>query len=520
MKIEVLDTTLRDGAQAEGVTLSIDDKAECIRLFDDLKIDYIEAGTPFANPKDKKLLCDDDVKTINSHLVAFGSTRHKNNLTDEDSALNLLSLSKTQFVSVVGKSSVTQAEKVLQVSAQDNLKMIYDSIRFLCDRNKTVFFDAEHFFDGYKENPDYALDTLRTAKNAGAKLLVLCDTNGASLPEEISAIVKTVVKTFKHAKIGIHCHDDLGLAVANTIAAVDAGATHIQGTFLGFGERCGNCNLVTAILDLQLKKGYDILPEESIKKFTDTARRIAEITNVRLPKNTPYVGKAAFMHKGGMHGDGVMKYSPAFEHIDPSVVGNERSFPISEVAGRAIFLKKAQDVLPGVPLDKEQSDALLKKLKEMEMQGYQFEGADASFNLFVKKAINLLPEFFRAEEYTVSICAKGDNNVSNATVSVTVGGEKRQESAEGTDGPVDALDIALRKVLSKFYPEIDNVTLTDYKVRVLNSEEATKATVRVLITSSDGFRNWTTVGVSTNVIDASWHALLDGTEYYLSDKRK
>ena len=262
MKIEVLDTTLRDGAQAEGVTLSIDDKAECIRLFDDLKIDYIEAGTPFANPKDKKLLCDDDAKTINSHLVAFGSTRHKNNLTDEDSALNMLSLSKTQFVSVVGKSSVTQAEKVLQVSAQDNLKMIYDSIRFLCDRNKTVFFDAEHFFDGYKENPDYALDTLRTAKNAGAKLLVLCDTNGASLPEEISAIVKTVVKTFKRAKIGIHCHDDLGLAVANTIAAVDAGATHIQGTFLGFGERCGNCNLVTAILDLQLKKGYDILPED------------------------------------------------------------------------------------------------------------------------------------------------------------------------------------------------------------------------------------------------------------------
>lgn len=231
MKIEVLDTTLRDGAQAEGVTLSIDDKAECIRLFDDLKIDYIEAGTPFANPKDKKLLCDDDVKTINSHLVAFGSTRHKNNLTDEDSALNMLSLSKTQFVSVVGKSSVTQAEKVLQVSAQDNLKMIYDSIRFLCDRNKTVFFDAEHFFDGYKENPDYALDTLRTAKNAGAKLLVLCDTNGASLPEEISAIVKTVAKTFKRVKIGIHCHDDLGLAVANTIAAVDAGATHIQGTF-------------------------------------------------------------------------------------------------------------------------------------------------------------------------------------------------------------------------------------------------------------------------------------------------
>ena len=232
MKIEVLDTTLRDGAQAEGVTLSIDDKAECIRLFDDLKIDYIEAGTPFANPKDKKLLCDDDVKTINSHLVAFGSTRHKNNLTDEDSALNLLSLSKTQFVSVVGKSSVTQAEKVLQVSAQDNLKMIYDSIRFLCDRNKTVFFDAEHFFDGYKENPDYALDTLRTAKNAGAKLLVLCDTNGATLPEEISAIVKTVVKTFKRAKIGIHCHDDLGRAVSTTLAAVDAGSPHIQVSIL------------------------------------------------------------------------------------------------------------------------------------------------------------------------------------------------------------------------------------------------------------------------------------------------
>lgn len=520
MKIDVLDTTLRDGTQAEGVTLSIDDKVECIRLLDELSIDFIEAGTPFANPKDKKLLCDDCIVTHNSHIVAFGSTRHKNNLTDEDSALNLLSLSKTQFVSVVGKSSATQAEKVLKVSCQDNLKMIYDSIRYLSDRNKTVFFDAEHFFDGYKENPEYALDTLRTAKNAGAKLLVLCDTNGATLPEEISAIVKTVVKTFKRAKIGIHCHDDLGLAVANTISAVDAGATHIQGTFLGFGERCGNCNLVTAILDLQLKKGYDILPPDSIKKFTDTARRLAEITNVRLPKNTPYVGKAAFMHKGGMHGDGVIKYSPAFEHIDPSIVGNERSFPISEVAGRAIFLKKAQDVLPDAPLDDAQSDALLKRLKEMEMQGYQFEGADASFNLFVRKSINLLREFFSAQEYSVNILSKGNGErTSSATVSVSVDGENRKESAEG-NGPVDALDIALRKVLSRFYPEIDKVTLTDYKVRVLNSEEATKATVRVLITSSDGFVSWSTVGVSTNVIDASWHALLDGMEYYLLLKRK
>lgn len=291
MKIEVLDTTLRDGAQAEGVTLSIDDKAECIRLFDDLKIDYIEAGTPFANPKDKKLLCDDDVKTMNSHLVAFGSTRHKNNLTDEDSALNLLSLSKTQFVSVVGKSSVTQAEKVLQVSAQDNLKMIYDSIRFLCDRNKTVFFDAEHFFDGYKENLDYALDTLRTAKNAGAKTLVLCDTNGATLPEEISAIVKTVVKTFKRVKIGIHCHDDLGLAVANTIAAVDAGATHIQGTFLGFGERCGNCNLVTAILDLQLKKDTISCPKIQSKNLPTRRGALRKSQTSACPKTRPTSAK-------------------------------------------------------------------------------------------------------------------------------------------------------------------------------------------------------------------------------------
>ena len=371
-----------------------------------------------------------------------------------------------------------------------------------------------------KENADYALDCMRTAKNTGAALLVLCDTNGASLPEEIAEITRIVVKTFRRVKIGVHCHDDEGLAVANTMAAVEAGATHIQGTFLGFGERCGNCNLITAILNLQLKKGYEILPPECVAKFTDTARRIAETVNVRLPNSAPYVGKSAFAHKGGLHGDGVMKYPPAFEHIDPAVVGNERSFPLSDVAGRAIFLKKAADVLPDVTLTDAQSETLLTNLKLLEMQGYRFEGADASFAVFVRKSLGVMPSFFGNGEYTVGTGTQhADGERSSATVSVNVDGEIKCESASG-NGPVDALDNALRKVLSACYPEIDEVILTDYKVRVLNSEEATKAAVRVLITSSDGRgKSWSTVGVSTDVIDASWHALTDGYEYILSEKR-
>ncbi|MDY6078045.1 MAG: citramalate synthase [Eubacteriales bacterium] len=520
MKIDVLDTTLRDGVQSEDVTLSLEDKEECIRLFDELHLDFVEAGTPQSNPKDKKLLCETTPSLSFSRLVAFGTTRRKNSFTDTDGSLNMLAATNTPFVSIVGKSSVTQAEKILGVSSQENLKMIYDSIRFLCDRGKTVFFDAEHFFDGYKENADYALDCLRTAKNAGAALLVLCDTNGAGLPEEIAEITRIVVKTFRRVKIGVHCHDDEGLAVANTMAAVEAGATHIQGTFLGFGERCGNCNLITAILNLQLKKGYEILPPECVAKFTDTARRIAETVNVRLPNSAPYVGKSAFAHKGGLHGDGVMKYPPAFEHIDPAVVGNERSFPLSDVAGRAIFLKKAADVLPDVTLTDVQSETLLTNLKLLEMQGYRFEGADASFAVFVRKSLGVMPSFFGNGEYTVGTGTQhADGERSSATVSVNVDGEIKCESASG-NGPVDALDNALRKVLSACYPEIDEVILTDYKVRVLNSEEATKAAVRVLITSSDGRgKSWSTVGVSTDVIDASWHALTDGYEYILSEKR-
>lgn len=517
MKIEVLETSLRDGVQAEGISLSAEDKRALIALFDDLKLDYIEAGTPFSNPKDKALLCDGaPVSTNCSKLVAFGTTRHKNTLIDDDSALKTLAMSNVGIVSVVGKSSATHIEKVLNASLSDNLKMIYDSIRYLCDRGKEVFFDAEHFFDGYRENPEYAMDTLRVAKNAGATHLILCDTNGAAMPDEFFDLTKKVVKAFKKTVVGVHCHNDTGLAVANTMAAVDAGATHIQGTFLGFGERCGNCNLSTAILNLQLKKGYELVPAEAVAKFTGAARQIAEITNILLMKNMPYVGKSAFSHKGGMHADGVLKYPPAFEHISPEEVGNERRFLLSDISGRASFNKKASEVVPEVRYTPEIIRKLLAELKTKEMQGYQFEGADASLAIFIKKSLGLYNRHFDLVDFSVtSNMPSGSDNSADASVTITVNGRESAARALG-NGPVNALDTALRSALEKFYPVISDITLLDYKVRVINSEAATGATVRVLITSSDGHFTWTTVGVSTDIIEASWRALTDSVEYKLS----
>lgn len=517
MKIEVLETTLRDGVQAEGINLSIEDKRALISLFDGLGLDFIEAGTPFANPKDELLLCTENLpETVTSKIVSFGTTRRKNSLINTDIAFKTLAMSNTEYVSIVGKSSLMHLEKVLDVTPEDNLKMIYDTIRYLSDKGKKVMFDAEHFFDGYKNNPAYALDTLRTAKNAGAILLVLCDTNGASMPAEISTITKTVVRTFKKNRIGIHCHNDSGLAVANTMAAVEAGATHIQGTFLGFGERCGNCNLSTAILNLQLKLGYELIPDECVKRFTSAARHVAEIANIHLYKNLPYVGKSAFAHKGGMHADGVLKYPPAFEHIEPETVGNERHFLLSDVAGRAVFREKAQSVIPDTRLSAEEISNMLNSLKDMEMRGYQFEGADASFYLFVKNHSSLYKRHFEVTGFS-TVSSEGEHAENNATASITVSvnGVSQMAEADG-NGPVNALDIALRSALARFYPALDKITLLDYKVRVLNSEAATKAQVRVLITSTDGEDVWTTVGVSTDVIDASEKALVDAAEYLLA----
>lgn len=521
MKIDVLETSLRDGVQAEGISLSLEDKLALIRLFDGLGLQFIEAGNPAAIPKDKLFLCGGELpETKNSKLVAFGSTRHKNNLSSEDLSLKTLALSKTQYISLVGKSSLTHIERVLGVTPDDNLIMIYDSIRYLCDRDKTVFFDAEHFFDGFKEDAAYAMETLRTAKNAGAELLVLCDTNGASTPEEISAITGKAARAFKKTRIGIHCHDDSGLAVANTMAAVAAGASHIQGTFLGFGERCGNCNLSTVIPNLQLKSGYEILSADALKKFTSSARRVAEIANISLRKNIPYVGKCAFTHKAGMHSDGVLKYPPAFEHINPEDIGNDRNFLLSEAAGRAIFQKKAEAAIPDIVFSPADISSLLDNLKRMEMLGYQFEGADASFYIFLLKSLGKYKPFFELINFSVTSTRPSDGeNSAEAVIEIKVGDSTEKAVARG-NGPVNALDIALRLALSKFYPVINNITLTDYKVRVIDSEAATKAKVRVLITSSDGNESWTTVGVSTDVVEASRNALCDAVEYLLAVRKE
>lgn len=514
--ITLLDSTLRDGMQAEGISFSVDDKIHIARALDRIGIPYIEAGNPGSNPKDLEFFRAIANKPLeNAQLCAFGSTRRGDLKASEDANLLSLLLADTPAVSIFGKSWDLHVDKVLGVSLEENLAMIRDTIAFLKDKGKTVIFDAEHFFDGWKANPDYAMETLGAALEGGADVACLCDTNGATYFMDIHDITSRVHERFPDLSIGVHTHNDTGMAVAQALAAVDAGATHVQGTFIGYGERCGNANLSTIIGDLQLKRGYSCIPEELLPRLTKTALRIAEISNVSLPASMPYVGKAAFAHKGGMHIDGVKKVRSSFEHVPPETVGNTRRYLTSEVAGKAAVLELIQSVDPTV----EPNDPIVRKivnvLKKRELEGYQYEAAEQSFELLIRRMLHKYRPYYNLDYFKVigeQPLGGEESMPSSAVVKVHVGDDPFIAGAEGV-GPVAALDSALRGALANFYPSLNEVTLTDFKVRVL--DRTTSATVRVLIESSDGNSKWATIGVSGDIIEAAFMALSDSIEYKL-----
>lgn len=515
-KVTVFDSTLRDGAQAEGVSFSVEDKIKIVKALDRLGLDYVEAGNPGSNPKDLEFF--ERIKSVelkNTKIAAFGSTRRRGISPSEDGNLQALLGAGTDTVAIFGKSWDFHVTDIINATLQENIEMIYDTILYLKENGKTVVFDAEHFFDGYKNNAEYALKTLDAAVQAGADCLCLCDTNGGAFPDEIYDITKLVAEKFA-VPIGIHAHNDCGMAVANTVMAVKAGAVHVQGTMTGFGERCGNTNLSTVIPNLQLKLDYSCIPEENMTELTHIAREVSEIANLKLNDREPYVGKTAFAHKGGMHIDGVSKNSKSFEHIDPSLVGNERKFLTSEVAGRTTILSMIKKIAPNIEKSSPETTRIIDRLKELEYEGYQFEGAEGGFELLIRKELGKYKPFFELETFKTIGEHMSNENMQTATamIKINVDGKTEITAAEG-DGPVNALDKALRKALEVFYPSLAEVHLTDYKVRVLDGNSATASKVRVLIESSDGEESWTTVGVSKDIIEASWKALVDSIEYKL-----
>ncbi len=517
--VEIFDSTLRDGAQGEGISFSVQDKLNIVKTLDELGISYIEAGNPGSNPKDLEFFQEvKKIKLQNARLVAFGATRRKDISVESDVNLQSLLVAETSHVAIFGKSWDFQVREILKASLEENLSMIYETVAFLTKNNRKVIFDAEHFFDGYKANPEYALMSLKSAVKGGAICLSLCDTNGGTMPSQMKEIVERVVKEFapEGVTIGIHTHNDTGMAVANSVIAVEAGAGQVQGTFIGIGERTGNANLSTIIPNLELKLGYKCLPEGNIRLLTPYARRIAEIANVTLEETMPYVGQTAFAHKAGMHIDAVTKNTTAYEHVSPELVGNERVFLMSEVAGRSMIIEKIKKFDKTITKDSPVAAAIIQQVKELEHEGYQFEGADGSFELLVRKAIGKYQPFFKLHYYKIlgeqppldkSLC-------SFAQLKIEVDGKEEITAGEG-DGPVHALDVALRKALEHFFPAVADIRLTDYKVRVLDSKSATAARVRVLIESTDGVDQWATVGVSPDVMAASWQALVDSFEYKL-----
>lgn len=512
--IQILDSTLRDGAQGENVSFSVEDKFNVMKALDDFGIDFIEAGNPASNPKDMEFFKRaENYPLKNSKLVAFGSTRRKNTSCEEDALLNVLADTKVEYISVFGKSWDLHATEIIGTTLQENLAMISDTISYLCGKGKKVFFDAEHFFDGYKANPDYALSTIKAAEAAGAFEIILCDTNGGCFPDEIAEMTAAAVFAV-NIPVGIHCHNDTGCAAANSVFAVKAGAVHVQGTITGIGERCGNTNLSTVMANLQLKLNINCIPEESMSRLTQLARFISEVCNLKLNTNMPYVGNGAFSHKGGMHVDGVRKNPISFEHINPDSVGNKRNLILSEVAGRSAILHRINEIAPHLTKDSPETAAIIDLLKEKEFNGYQYEAAKASFELLVKNYLGMLEKHFEIVYFKI-IGEKSDNPYpSSAIVKVLVGG-KYQIAADEGEGPVNAIDKALRKALTVFYPQIAELHLTDYKVRIVDGSAATAANTRVLIESSDGKDIWTTVGASTDIINASVIALTDSLKYKL-----
>jgi len=514
--VHIFDSTLRDGAQGEGISFSVQDKLHIVRALDELGVAFIEAGNPGSNPKDLEFFREVvKIKLTNSRLVAFGSTRRKGISAGEDSNLKSLLDAKTNHVCIFGKSWDFHVTEILRATLDENLSMIRDTVEYLVGAGRTVIYDAEHFFDGYNANPGYAMKTLHAAVEGGASILVLCDTNGGMLPDDVRRITEAVVVEFR-VPVGIHCHNDTGMAVASSLLAVKGGATQVQGTLLGFGERTGNANLSTIIANLELKMGIPCLPEGKVASLTPVVRRVAEIANITVETGMPFVGYNAFAHKAGMHIDAVTKNPRAYEQVPPDSVGNERTFLMSEVAGRSMVIEKIRKFDEGMTKDSPVVAQIVARLKELEHEGYQFEGAEGSFELLVRKNMGKYKPFFNLSYYKVIGEQPVDGVPYNAFAQIKIGvGAKIAITAGEGDGPVHALDSALRNALEQFYPVVRKIRLTDFKVRVLDSRSATAAKVRVLIESTDGEDVWTTVGVSSDVIEASWIALVDSFEYKL-----
>ena len=518
--VALYDTTLRDGTQGEGISLSVSDKLAICKRLDEIGVHYIEGGWPGSNPRDAEFFERAKSMTLtNATLTAFGSTRRANIGAGEDANLAALLEAETPVVTLVGKSWDLHVTRVLETSLEENLAMISDSVAFLVERGRRVFFDAEHFFDGYKANAHYAIQALRAAEVAGAECLVLCDTNGGMMPDEIASIVHQV-RQRTEAEIGIHTHNDTDMAVAGAIAAVRAGATQAQGTMNGYGERCGNANLVSLIANLKLKLGVDCVTDAQLAALTEASRYVAEVANMPLLSSQPYVGGSAFAHKGGLHASAVSKVEHSYQHIQPRSIGNDKRVLVSDLSGRGNILWKAREVCPDVELTQAQARHLLEEIKNRENEGFQYEGAEASFELLVRR---MQPDYappFSLVDFVSMVEKRSNGNgvgdiASQVMLKVQVDNEVMHTAAEG-NGPVNALDHALRKALEQFYPDLRSVRLLDYKVRVVDQGSGTGSVVRVLIESTDGQRTWSTVGSSENIIEASWFALSDSLEHWLA----
>ncbi len=514
-KVFLYDTTLRDGTQAEGINFSSADKLLIARRLDEFGIHYVEGGWPGSNPKDIDFFKDvRSLRLKNTRIAAFGSTRRAKTPVAQDANVIRLREANTPVVTIFGKSWMLHVTDVLRTTGDENLKMIADTVKYFKKLGKEVIYDAEHFFDGYEGDAGYAVKTLLAAAEAGADTLVLCDTNGGTLPLTIARVMREAALGIG-APLGIHAHNDAGMGVANTLVAVGEGAIHVQGTINGYGERCGNANLVSIIPGLVLKMGLPCIDRKKLSLLTELSRYVDEIANMAPDSRAPYVGVSAFAHKGGVHADAVLKNPRGYEHIEPGLVGNNRRILVSELSGKASVFMKSKDMDLGLKKDEPALKKVLAIIKELESEGYEFEAAEGSFKLLVEKAMERHSPFFDLEGFRVSVEKRKDGQlISEATIKVKVGGAFEHTAAEG-DGPVNALDNALRKALVPFYPSIADVQLADYKVRVLNAKEGTAARVRVLIESRDKEDMWGTVGVSENIIEASWQALVDSVEYKL-----
>ncbi|MCB0965830.1 MAG: citramalate synthase [Ilumatobacter sp.] len=517
--VEIFDTTLRDGLQVEGVTATVEDKLRIAEQLDHLGVHFIEGGWPGANPKDIEFFARaaTELSLTTSTFVAFGSTRRPRGKVDEDQTLQHLLDANTSAVCIVAKSSEYHVTEALKTTLDEGAAMIADSVEFLRGHGRQVLVDMEHFFDGFKANPEFSFRALEAAVVRGATHVVLCDTNGGSLPHEVEDIVRQVhAHVGSDVTIGIHCHDDTGCAVANSLAAVRGGARHVQGTLNGLGERTGNANLTSIIPNLQLKQDYVCLPEGRMERLTVVSHRVAETLNRAVDPQAPYVGSSAFAHKAGLHVSAIARAKDAYEHVDPTTVGNGTRFVVSEMAGRATIQMKADDL--GIEMDGAAINGVIDDLKRLEHEGYHFEAADASLELLMRRATGWQHDFFEVESMRVITDEVGASFNTEATVKVWVGDERHVFTAEG-NGPVNAIDTALRRAVGRAYPALADIHLTDYKVRILDGGEATGAVTRVLLTATDGERDWTTIGVSANIIQASWRALEDSVVYGLLHAR-